>query len=478
MTETTAPAGDLQSQHLERVKCLDAISKLSEQEFEHRALIVSELHKVYTTVAFRFVSMLEEDAKRIAEIREKASRAEPNLYHSEAHDERAHSEAGSPQYRSARSASGGSSSKSPNRASGRFYLSAAKMDQTDRQLAPRSPALSARRRRAEGESITHATLNRRETSVSHVEMSNVEHNRRKMYNLRKMEQELAAQAKIVAEFAEKEKRRKEAYQRREAALLKKAIENEQRNASWATERMKLKIDRFDEEKPLRIQAEAKQEAIRVALKRQQLEQQARARASQFMDLEARQFVEEKKQIYEQRMAQLQEAAALAHLQQSASCSPSSLSSYLIERTIHQGLHKRTFHKEIQKVLDQKQRQEREEIGDYLIKTFLEPGGTEVRWHAENPATTIGASVTDAHVDNVALSLDNASLLGTKRKVKPIHDTTYTRLCGAKESVVLGIVGDDGAKKSPSAKSTPKYFDPSSSLSSIAYIRGDGPIRWK
>lgn len=393
--------------YMQQTAWQDECSAVSEEEFRQRAALVAESQRVYSSIVYRFVTLLETEAQRW-EVSQRGGSV-----------------------RSARSASEGRPSRaasakefSPTGRSGHFFLSANKLDHTDQRLAPPP-------------SYLHSSVSpMRATKVATVELSATYQNRRREYTVRKLETELQHQLRVVQDFKKREAMRVAAFQRREASLLERALENERKNTGAAVDVSNLAVKVFDDGKPLRVHVEEQREAARVQQKERLLAKQARARASQFMSVETNGYVAKTKELFEERMSELQDAAATAHrqAQEALAASQGQLSSLLIERNIKQSQYKRVYKKIVCATLDKKKRSDYSDIAHVVAGKHPEPVGASVSWPVASPSVRLADSVLQKHQGKTS---------STIRSTPHLSAASYARFCGPREAAVLSAADGTG-----------------------------------
>lgn len=465
--------------YLERVSLQESLADVAENEFVARAKLISDSHIIYSNIAHRFVSLLEADTALARQVLQSSSSAP--VYHS-------------PSYggdhlnarRSARSTSPAScASPTTQRHHHSLFLSATKLDQTDPWLVashsmspPRRPAVGGER----GPSASPVSADRsaaheeRRTSVAHLKLSHAYQTRRRECTVRRLGNQVATQSTVVSNFQEREARRAEAFRRREAKLLQRAFENESKNSAAATERGRLELKHFNAAKPLRLKVESKAEACRITLKKNVLQEQATARAARLMDFETKKFVEEKKKMFEQHMAALQDVAHMTHRQQTADCAKSKalLGHVLVNRNIQQGRYQRVFHQHMNEILGARKRQDYEDICDVLRARYSEPVGVEVAWSTgsssgDEDAATLARDRETPPRPTIATGLQPAS----SGKSQALSVAKYAQLCGAKESAVRGLAGG-GVVHSASNITSPSLY--AEMLAPV--VRGATHVGWR
>jgi hypothetical protein len=471
--------------HLERTSHHEAILALLEDEFSTRAKLTSDCHKTYSNIAHRFVALLEADVV-IARSRlgvtsvapfyystpsSRAAQSPPLFRDIDTEDDDGELPPGPPpQHRR---------DGSPAHHQHTFFLSATKLDQTDPRLVP-SHSKSPTRTKHEAASPPQTKRiddQERLTSVAHVTMKTGYQTKRRECTVRRLDQQVNEQAAVISEFQLREAKRVEAFRRREAMLLKRAMDNEARNAVAATERGRLELKHFDATKPLRLRVESKGEASRVSLKKSVLKEQAIARAARKMDHSTSTFVAEKEKQFEQQMASLQEIAIATHHQQIMECTTAkaTLSSVLATRNAKQGRYQRAFHQHMVSVLGVKKRQDYDDISGVVRARYAEPIGVVVAWSSDEDDDD---AVTHRRQAAVPTTNSAASiLLKTPQQKRSAHhggtsamsDAKYARLCGATESAVRGIAGIG-----PDVASSPLLYSEMAS----PVIRGATHVGWR
>ncbi|CUG86322.1 Hypothetical protein, putative [Bodo saltans] len=460
--------------HVERESHQDAILAFIEDEFSIRAKITSDSHKMYSNIAHRFISLLEADV--VAARNRLALTSDAPQYYATPSSRALHSwtlVSKTPSSKWADDEDDGELPPGPppqHRLDGSpthhqhaFFLSATKLDQTDPRLVPshsKSPIRGSKwekQQSAGPSSSAYVDANKQQeeqqrlTSIAHITMKNTYQKKRRECTVRRLDQQINDQAAVVGEFQVREAKRVEAFRRREAMLLKRAMDNEARNSVAATERGRLELKHFDATKPLRLHVESKGEASRVSLKKNLLKEQATARAARRMDQHTSAFVTEKEKQFEQQMATLQEIAIATHHQQTIECSHSKamLSSVLANRNAKQGRYQRAFHQHMVGVLSARKRQDFEDISGVVRARHAEPIGVEVSWSSddedENPQRQPTAHQPTTSTVALLKTPQRAGAAGqngttSQQQRTPMSEARYARLCGATESAVRGIAG--------------------------------------
>jgi hypothetical protein len=439
---------DSLAQYMERAAWHETQTELMEEEFHQRTKLISDAHKIYANIAHRFVSLLETDTAAVLQSLDK-SRKVPQYYNSDDHRRQIEEEEWNQPTvfvrRAARSTSPPldvHASPSPGRHEHKLYLSATKLDQTDPRLlvahalSPSRPVVHDDR----GATSGTAALRQRDSvgrvgAVVEVALSHDYQSKRRDCAVRRLAQQVASQAAVVGNFQEREARRAEAFRRREATLLKRAMENESKNSAAATERGRLELRHFDATQPLRLKVEAKGEASRIALKTNLLREQATARAARQMEYETNQFVAHQEAAFEKKMALLHERALVTHRQCEHDCTKSKrmLNHVLVERNIKSGQYQRVFHQHMSEMLGSRKRQDYDNICSVVRSRFVEPTGMQVTWSSD-------ASSADPEEDGGRGARSTPRKCFKKNSGSPLSESQYARLCGARESAVRGLSG--------------------------------------
>lgn len=421
----------------------EACGRLQEEEFHARSAIVSEAQRVYASIAYRCIAMLESDAAIVRRVLSKKDDEDVAATPSRERVRSARSVT-PPRHADPSAASPSSSAFVPTGKAGHFYMSAAKIDHTD----PRLAATPTRR--------CGPDQPPRPVHISRLELPCTYQSRRRECVVKKLSADLEHQSKVVRDLEISEARRAEAFRRREAALLQKAVVNETRNTTKAMEHTRMQLKDFEERQPLRLNVEEKREATRIHLKRTALEQQARARASRFMDLETSLFVDEAKKVFNREVSQLLETAHAVHrsTHEEESRDRKTLDGVLIDRRLKRGAFQRTFKKLVEEELERKRRVDHEDIAEVVASRHPEPVGAAVAWTTASPdegAERVRAAGTPSpHRRHLRDTESSSSARRRAAHPKPVMpDATYARLCGMRESIVRGFGLDSSSNSAQS-----------------------------
>lgn len=424
---------------------LDRLGVLAEKEFQSRAAIVSEYHRRYCALAERFVALLETEAAQYLTVRQALEAStEAAVYRSPdaIASPRRHSSA-SP----SRSAVASPRTSTLYLSAEKFLSGTARKGNTHNKLHDYSADRDNSRLLDDSNSSSRSPRHVSAPSLR-VEVTTSYQDRLKQSTVKRMQQDLQDQAKIVRRFAEREERRLAALKRREQVQYQRVAENETRNSTAAVDHVKLQLQDVVASRTTREVLELKHVAMETANQELQLKRHAKSRALKIANVQTKQFVEQCKAEYDAAQCRLTDVAIAAHKRHvmSASSSTGSVVAAGRVRQCRNDAYRRHMRESLTKALDVQERQEHDEI-NRLVSEYPRPSGVEVSLSVAHVAPLDSSRVLLSSSNNqtgrattatpfaLSVSSPNHSVLskeGVSSQKKIISDSQYARWCGSKE----------------------------------------------